>query len=260
MGNNTVDPDGDVILNLEYPNDPFALECGSLPTRTQSPNSTASTNNDSILNKISSLLDIAEPGEGDKTEVVTFRVSSRHLALASPVFKSALTGGWKESAKTEGEHQINTQGWDTTAFSIFLNAIHCQYRQVPRSLELEMLAKVAVIVDYYAAHQAIEILSPIWINALRPRLPTTTCHNKTIALWICISWVFGDSSAFETATKVAIHHGRSKMTNFGLPIPGQVVGKNAIVACLIDLALIILPQQKTSTAIESHKSTRSSID
>jgi hypothetical protein len=95
------------------------------------------------------------------TEAVTFRLSSRHLALASPVFKSALTGGWKESVKTEGELQISSQGWDVTALSIFLNAIHCQYRQVPRALELEMLAKVAVIVDYYAAHQALEILGPI---------------------------------------------------------------------------------------------------
>lgn len=195
MCNNTVDPDGDVILKLEYPNDPFALESGSASTRNQSP--------------------------------VTFRVSSRHLALASPVFKSALTGGWKETVKTDGEHQINSQGWDTTALGIFLMAIHCQYRQVPRSLELEMLAKVAVIVDYYAAHQAIEILSPIWINTLRYQLHTTTCHNRTVALWICISWVFGDSSAFETATKVAIHHGRLNMTDFGLPIPGRVIGKNA---------------------------------
>jgi hypothetical protein len=104
-----------------------------------------------------------------------------------------------------------------------------------------MLAKVAVIVDYYAAHQATEILSPIWINALRSRLPTTTCHNKTIALWICISWVFGDSSAFETATKVAIYYGRSNMTDFGLPIPGPVIGRNAIPSCLIDLALMVLP-------------------
>ncbi|KXX74011.1 hypothetical protein MMYC01_209890 [Madurella mycetomatis] len=223
MGNNIVDPDGDVILKLEYPNDPFALECGSPRTRAQSPNSTALTKDDSSLNTLSSLQDNAEPGEGDKSELVTFRVSSRHLALASPVFKSALTGEWKESVKTEGEHQINSEGWDTTALSIFLKAIHCQYRQVPRSLELEMLAKVAVIVDYYAAHQAIEILGPIWINALRSWLPTTTCDYRTIALWICISWVFGDSSAFETATKVAIHHGHSNMTDFGLPIPGRVV-------------------------------------
>ena len=226
MYNNTVDPDGDVILKLEYPNDPFAPECSSTSTRTQKPDSNTLSKVDSSLNT-SSPQDTAEPEEADTTEPVTFRVSSRHLILASPVFKSALTGGWKEGVKTEGELQINSHGWDATALSIFLNAIHCQYRRVPRSLELEMLAKVAVIVDYYAAHQAIEILGPTWINGLRSSLPTTTCDNRTIALWICVSWSFGDESAFGAATKVAIHHGRTNMTDFSLPIPGRVIGKNA---------------------------------
>ncbi|GAB1319623.1 hypothetical protein MFIFM68171_09833 [Madurella fahalii] len=222
MCNYTMDPDGDVILTLEYPNDPFAPECGAVSTPAQNPDLTASAKSYSTP-KAFSVQDIAEPEGGNKTEPVTFRVSSRHLALASPVFRSAFTGGWKESTKTEGELQINSEGWDTTALSIFLNTIHCKYRQVPRYLELEMLAKVAVIVDYYAAHEAMEILSPIWISNLRASLPTTTCHNRTIALWICISWVFGDSRAFETATRTAIHHGCSNMTDFGLPIPERVI-------------------------------------
>ena len=74
---------------------------------------------------------------------------------------------------------------------------------------------------------AMEILSPIWINTLRFWLPTTTCRNRTSALLICISWVFGALSAFETATKAAIHHGRSNMMDFGLPIPDRIIGKNA---------------------------------
>lgn len=210
-----MDPDGDVILKLEYPNDPFALDSDSALSKCERISSISSSPQNAKK----------ELGEANKTEPITFRVSSRHLALASPVFKSALTGGWKESIKTEGEFQINSQGWDVTALSIFLNAIHCQYKQVPRSLELEMLAKVAVIVDYYAAHQVMEILSSTWIGNLRWQLPTTTCENRKVALWICISWVFDDVNAFETATKVAIHHGLSKLTDFGLPIPNKVIGK-----------------------------------
>jgi hypothetical protein len=228
MCNHTVDPVGDVIFTLESPNGPFAPEDGtaSTDTDTQSPGSNALIKDDSPSDTVPPPGDIAEPKEDVKAEPVTFRVSSRHLALASPVFKSALTGRWKESVKTEGELRIDSQGWDATALGIFLNAIHCQYRQVPRSLEFEMLAKVAVIVDYYDAHQAIEIITPFWIGALRCTLPTITCHNRTIALWVCISWVFGDSSVLEKVTKVAIHDGRSNMTDFGLPIPGQIIGKN----------------------------------
>jgi hypothetical protein len=229
MCDHTVDPDGDVILTLEYPNDPFAPEDGiaSTDTDTQSPDSNALTKGDGPSDTIPPPEGITEPEEDVKAGPVTFRVSSRHLALASPFFKSALTGQWEESVKTEGELRINSQGWDSTALGIFLKAIHRQYRQVPRSLELEMLAKVAVIVDYYDAHQAMEILSPIWIDELWLQVPTALSSNRTIALWICISWVFGNSDTFETATKVAIHHGRSNMTDFGLPIPGQIIGKNA---------------------------------
>jgi hypothetical protein len=90
-----------------------------------------------------------------------------------------------------------------------------------------MIAKVAVIIDYYDAHQAMEILSSIWINRLCLELPTALSDNRTIALWICISWVFDNSSRFKDVTKVAIHHGRSNMTDFGLPIPARIIGKNA---------------------------------
>jgi hypothetical protein len=226
MCNNTVDPDGDVILELEYANDPFAQEGSSGSTPIQNPDSNALAKDGSSLDTSSSQ-DTAKSEKAVTTELVTFRVSSRHLILASPVFKSALTGGWKEGVKTEGEFHISSQGWDATALGIFLNAIHCQYKRVPRYLDLEMLAKVAVIVDYYAAHQAIEILGPTWINALRSSLPTKMCHNRTVALWICVSWVFRDEDAFKAATKVAIHYGHSNMTNLGLPTPVRVIGKDA---------------------------------
>jgi hypothetical protein len=124
MCNHTVDPDGDVILTLESPNHPFAREDGIASTDAQSPDSSALTKGDSSSSTVPPPGDIAEPEEDVKEEPVTFRVSSRHLALASPVFKSALTGRWQESVKTEGELRINSHGWDVTALGIFLQAIH----------------------------------------------------------------------------------------------------------------------------------------
>jgi len=219
-----VDPDGDVILELESPNDLFASECGSTApdgSRSAGPTSTA-------LDKIDSPDAAAELGENGASIPVTFtfRVSSRHLALASPVFKSALTGGWKESTKIEGGlRTIKTQGWDATALGIFLNAIHGQCKKVPRTLTLEMLAKIAVIIDYYAAHETMEILSTVWIGNLRGQL-TTLRDRRTTALWIFISWVFGDSPSFKGATTAAVLEHCTNMTDFGLPIPGQIIGKD----------------------------------
>ncbi len=76
-----------------------------------------------------------------KEETTTFRVSSRHLILASPVFKAALTGGWKEADTSNGELQMSVEDWDTEAMTAVLSAIHGHYRRVPTAVTLEMLAQ-----------------------------------------------------------------------------------------------------------------------
>jgi hypothetical protein len=88
--------------------------------------------------------------------------------LASSVFKNILTGGWKESVThlQKGSVEITTEGWDIEALLILLRAIHSQNYHIPRKLTLEMLAKVAVLVDYYECKEAMSVWTTIWIDAL----------------------------------------------------------------------------------------------
>ncbi len=155
----------------------------------------------------------------------TFRVSSRHLILASPVFKAALTGGWNEASTSNGEHKISAEDWDTEAMAVVLNAIHGHYRRVPTTVTLEMLAKIAMIVDYYAVHEIMQLLGPIWINHLRTKLPTTARPLRDIVLWMCVSWVFGDAAAFKHVTQVAIQDSHGDITSLEFPIPSAMIGK-----------------------------------
>jgi hypothetical protein len=73
--------------------------------------------------------------------------------LASPVFKSMLTGSLNESVSfsklQKGSIEITAESWDIDAFLILLRIVHCQFNHVPRKLSLEILAKVAVIADHY---------------------------------------------------------------------------------------------------------------
>jgi hypothetical protein len=39
-----------------------------------------------------------------------------------------------------------------------------QHRQVAKQLTLEMLTKVAVLVDYYMCWEAFDLISSVWIN------------------------------------------------------------------------------------------------
>ena len=203
MCDHAMDPSGDVILTLNHPNDikQVSTEDGSGQSM--------------------------EEEKTPKPDSTTFRVSSRHLILASPVFKAALTGGWKEADTSNGERQLSAEDWDTEAMTIVLNAIHGHYRLVPTTVTLEMLARIASIVDYYAVHETMQLLGPIWLDHLRPKLPTTARPERHIVLWMCVSWAFGDAAAFSHVTQVAIQDGHRDITSLEFPIPSAIIGKTA---------------------------------
>ena len=111
----TMDPSGDIIFTLSNPNAPFAVWDGDEPgpfqiEPTVKPYSIAEPIPPAEDNPITEDQQPApqdseaSPQEDSQpsipsTEPVTFLVSSRHLILASPVFKAMLTGGWKEGDK-----------------------------------------------------------------------------------------------------------------------------------------------------------------
>ncbi|PYH78381.1 hypothetical protein BO82DRAFT_405234 [Aspergillus uvarum CBS 121591] len=119
-------------------------------------------------------------------DVPCFRiqVSAKHLILASSVFKRILTGGWMESTKflKQGSVEIDTDSWDLDALIIVLRLIHCQSFHKPRKLSLEMLAKVAVIADYYECGEAVDMLARVWISALDETIPAT--YSRDVILRI----------------------------------------------------------------------------
>ncbi|KXX78120.1 hypothetical protein MMYC01_205084, partial [Madurella mycetomatis] len=195
MYDHILDPSGDVIFSLKNPNAPFAVW------------------KDGKDNK--SLTSM--------TRTVTFLVSSRHLTLASPVLKAALTGGWKEGAVDEASslREISTEEWDVEAMAIVMSIIHHRWPNVPRIVSLELLAKIAVIVDYYQTHETVQVMSEPWIEHAQKSLPRS--YGRKILLWMCISWVFKNPTIFEHVTAVAIKHCPGNMESLQLPIPSEAI-------------------------------------
>lgn len=171
-------------------------------------------------------------------DVVFIQVSAKHLMLASPVFKAMLTGSWKEripfSQLQKGSIEITAESWDVDAFLILLRIIHCQFTHIPRKLDLEMLAKVAVIADYYECKEAVQFFSDIWIEALGG--VNLKEYSRDLILWLWIAWTFQLSSQFKTVSSIAMSHNSGFISNLGLPIPGRVIGKLPI-ARYFDLSL-----------------------
>ncbi|KAK0744810.1 hypothetical protein B0T21DRAFT_358445 [Apiosordaria backusii] len=202
MYNHILDPSGDVIFTLEKPNAPFAIWNGI------SNNSNPSKEQPAVIHK-----------------PVTFLVSSRHLSLASPMLEVALTGGWKETIarETDSLHEISTEGWDVQAMVITMSIIHHKWSQVPQKVDLELLAKIAVIVDYYQMYETVQLIGMLWVERLRARPPDS--YGRELMLWMCVSLVLRDNGVFRHSTKVAIRHCPGDLETLELPISSAVVGK-----------------------------------
>ncbi|KAK4109353.1 hypothetical protein N656DRAFT_738362 [Canariomyces notabilis] len=154
---------------------------------------------------------------------ITFRVSSQHIIQASSVFEAALTGLWEEGSKNaEGFYEVSAEDWDAEALRIVLCLIHSRTSNIPRNVTLEMLCKIAVLVDYYNLHEALRFCASLWIEDLRDPLPTT--FGRDLILWICVSHIFKDATIFEAVTKRAIEHSPGDIPSLNLPIPEYITG------------------------------------
>jgi hypothetical protein len=188
-----LDPLGDVTLTLKKPNAPFAVWRGA---GTGSPS----------------------PATAEGATIhgpVTFLVSSRHLALASPVFSTALKMG--------GPRDISIRGWDAEAMAIVMSIIHHKGPQIPSKVGLELLGRIATVVDHYQMHEAVQQIGASWVRRLRTPLPNS--YGRDLILWLYIALVFRDDDIFRHATKVAIRHCPGDMETLQLPIPSTVIGK-----------------------------------
>jgi hypothetical protein len=182
------------------------------------PESDQPTQNPPPLSPLSSTLSLDEHPE------TRLRVSSRHLTLASPYFKRMLKGPWREGNElaSDGRVSIPMEVCDSPSLVILMNIIHGHTRKVPRSVDLDMLAKISVLVDLYECAEAVELFADTWIDQLKNDLPTT--YVRDLILWTCISWVFRKSAEFKKLTAIAQMQSQEPIQTLGLPIPGRIVG------------------------------------
>jgi hypothetical protein len=176
---------------------------------------------------------ISVPEEAYEDEI-HYHVSSRHLMLASPIFKRALDkDGFEESVRNEkdGLFHIDASDWDAEAFLIVMRIIHGRNRQVPKEIALEMLAEIAVLEDYYLFGESLEVFKDLWLQKIKEiDVPNTYCRD--LVLWIWVTWVFDVEEHFKKATMLAMTHSTCDIPTFGLPIPTKVIGMPSVLLAL----------------------------
>ncbi|CAD6444518.1 9e92c67b-038d-4675-a036-19ccf4c8f26d [Sclerotinia trifoliorum] len=213
----TYDPDGDLVLVLTQETE--------LEDTDEGENSEESTE--------------PEPGPRDYLEKnvltneatavredVHMLVSSKHMSLASPVFKAMLQANhFKEGRElaSAGKVEISLPDDDPDAFAILMCIIHGRTRSVPREIDLDLLSRISTLVDKYQLHEVVEIMSDRWISQLESELPEELTDD--LLPWLSIAWVFEKSSIFKEITRIAERQSKGRIgeDRDDIPIPNRVL-------------------------------------
>ena len=164
--------------------------------------------------------------ESDSCQEVRIRVSSKHLTLASPVFRTMFKNIYNEglSLYSQSNAELPLPYDNPAAFLIILHLIHGQIRKVPRKIDLWMLTELAILVDKYELLESVEVLLDHWLQNLKSAIPLT--FNNDLLPWICISWIFKKSEIFKNVTKIAQAESEGLLEANQLPIPAHVLSKS----------------------------------
>lgn len=164
-----------------------------------------------------------QPCEQMDKRVFSIQVSAKHMMFASSFFKNCLTGAWKESKtyQQKGLVEVPAEGRDSEALLNIIRAMHRQYSLIPKKVTLEMLAKIAVISNYYDCKYVLYIITDIWFSSLDQNITS----SRDLVLWLWVSWFFKHPTQFKEASSTALSWSEGSIDVRGLPGPNQVIGK-----------------------------------
>ncbi|KAF2275243.1 uncharacterized protein EI97DRAFT_475841 [Westerdykella ornata] len=150
--------------------------------------------------------------------MIEYHVSSSHLILASKVFSVKASPRWGQDKQADGKYHHTAEGWDPEAFLILMQILHLKHSKLPAKVTLDMMAKLAVLADFYECEEAVEVLIQKWIKALRQEsgLPAEYCRD--MVLWICIARVFGLTDVFAHCIRTTMYTVREPIQTLGLPM------------------------------------------
>jgi hypothetical protein len=85
----------------------------------------------------------------------------------------------------EGLVEIPIYNWDLKAFLILIDIFHCQAQNLPQEICLELLAKIAVLADYYQSQTLVRFFTKIWISYLRRKIfPMIYSCDSMLWVWV----------------------------------------------------------------------------
>ncbi|KAI0468778.1 hypothetical protein F4859DRAFT_203057 [Xylaria cf. heliscus] len=167
--------------------------------------------------------------ERDGQAPICFRVCSRALARASPVFERMLYGNFAERKpiKPDEDWIVDLPEDKPSSFKLFATISHCYLQQVPRSLSLDQLYDLTMLTHIYNATHILVPWCQGWVSSVRDK-HLESIYDMPKLLWV--SWELGDMDLFETTARQIIMECPGQMFETGsplngLPLPLDMIGQ-----------------------------------
>lgn len=151
------------------------------------------------------------------------QVSSKHLTLASRVFKAMLQPHFQEGRRLQevGFLELVLPDDNPYMFRILLDIIHGRSQKVPQAITSEALLEITILVDKYQLQDVTDVFYHNWTVRLNSEIPVHYC--KDLVAWTFIFWVFGDAEGFKQSTRIIQQEAGESVTT-ELPLPSPILG------------------------------------
>ncbi|KIW59466.1 hypothetical protein PV05_03913 [Exophiala xenobiotica] len=142
------------------------------------------------------------------TDSLEAKVSSRHLILASRVFRAMFNGNFREAAELRSQEvtKVPLPDDNPNAMVILLNIVHGLNGQVPTKISETFFLDIIMLIDKYELYEAAYVFTDIWFGYL---WKWTESPPPRLFHWIHICWVLRRASEFKSLTQTAILESQS---------------------------------------------------
>ncbi|KAI0853612.1 hypothetical protein F5Y00DRAFT_105186 [Daldinia vernicosa] len=125
---------------------------------------------------------------------IVCKVSSAHLALASPVWRTMLYGNDAVKRSNAEDWVVSIDG-DAPALITLFRIIHYEFNKVPTRVSIDELHSIAVAISRYRCAHLVYPWAETWVNNLR-KYDTAKEYYRDSRKAVFIAWVLGDASFF----------------------------------------------------------------
>ena len=139
---------------------------------------------------------------GDDKGLRRFRVSSAMFSRASPVWRTVLTNGFKESPI--GSRPVYFPEDSVLAFFVVLLAVHLRFPEIPRQINLEQFEQICTVCNQYDCIAVLQPLLDNWKMQLNFR-DKQGYHPELYKSWAWIGWTTGDETIIRRVKNYYIH-------------------------------------------------------